>query len=541
MSYHRQAENLLFRNKAGLTQFLNTLKASLRPESSLILHLSGLNLFSAVAPDGSVELETERKLQEEANQFDLIFGDLPLNIKKVNSELFPGSKVNKNWDLLHKALQKLKAGGLALFIMEPAILFSSKGKKVLQTLKEQGYEYCGAFNTPENILQPITSFRPILLAFTTEAGDQLFAGEISDDNHLLIENFLSGTDSSSFETGKLLAKGDFNSFSKHLTEAQIEKLMKQYSNYQLYKIADVSLGINKSKERFQNLPNCLYIARVGASPMVTDPDQIEIPGDYYQVQLDDSLVLADYMILFYRSALGRLILESLNSGSFIPRVTKSDFLNSSVAIPSMEDQNVLVQAGIKLKGLQETISQLQAELGLNPKNVSAILESYDSIQEPLKLLSSEDEVLGLIRKGEGKFIEFKQTFSRNIVTQKKDNGVEKATLKTIVGFLNAQGGTLLVGVSDKGEIIGVEDDVFNSNDSYLLHFRNTINNKIGPEFYPHIDYEIVKVLGKLILRVVCKPSRKPCFFDKKEFFVRTNPATDRLEGQQLLEYIDHHF
>jgi predicted HTH transcriptional regulator len=110
-----------------------------------------------------------------------------------------------------------------------------------------------------------------------------------------------------------------------------------------------------------------------------------------------------------------------------------------------------------------------------------------------------------------------------------------------VGFLNTQGGTLLVGVSDKGEVIGIEADSFNSKDSYLLHFRNTINTRIGAEYYPHIDYEIVDIMGKMVLKVFCRPSSKPCFYEKKEFFVRTNPATDKLEGQQLIEYINQHF
>ena len=80
------------------------------------------------------------------------------------------------------------------------------------------------------------------------------------------------------------------------------------------------------------------------------------------------------------------------------------------------------------------------EIGLNPKNVSAILDKYDTIKEPLKSLSLEDEVLGIIRKGEGKAVEFKQTFSKNIRTEKKDVAIEKASLKTMIGFMNAQGG-----------------------------------------------------------------------------------------------------
>ena len=35
-----------------------------------------------------------------------------------------------------------------------------------------------------------------------------------------------------------------------------------------------------------------------------------------------------------------------------------------------------------------------------------------------------------------------------------------ATLKEIVGFLNAGGGSLLIGVSDDGHVLGIEQDGF---------------------------------------------------------------------------------
>ena len=41
--------------------------------------------------------------------------------------------------------------------------------------------------------------------------------------------------------------------------------------------------------------------------------------------------------------------------------------------------------------------------------------------------------------------------------------------------------------------------------------------------------------------VECKKSTKGCFLDKKDFYVRTNPATDKLEGLKLVEYIKNHF
>ena len=81
----------------------------------------------------------------------------------------------------------------------------------------------------------------------------------------------------------------------------------------------------------------------------------------------------------------------------------------------------------------------------------------------------------------------------------------------------------------------------NKNDKFLLNFKNAIQSKIGEEFYPFINHKIVSIDNLDIVLVECKKSTKGCFLNKKDFYVRTNPATDKLEGPQLVEYINNHF
>ena len=44
-----------------------------------------------------------------------------------------------------------------------------------------------------------------------------------------------------------------------------------------------------------------------------------------------------------------------------------------------------------------------------------------------------------------------------------------------------------------------------------------------------------------MLMVECTQSSKPVYLDGSEFYVRTNPATDRLDGPKLVEYVQNHF
>lgn len=111
--------------------------------------------------------------------------------------------------------------------------------------------------------------------------------------------------------------------------------------------------------------------------------------------------------------------------------------------------------------------------------------------------------------------------------------------------MNSDGGTLLIGVNDEGIIKGINTEVEkfykNNNDRYLLHFKNAIKEKIGEVFYPFISNKIINIDDKLVLMVECEKSNEPCYLEEEEFYVRTNPATDRLTGRKVHEYIRSHF
>ncbi len=95
-----------------------------------------------------------------------------------------------------------------------------------------------------------------------------------------------------------------------------------------------------------------------------------------------------------------------------------------------------------------------------------------------------------------------------------------------------------------GELIGIDKELnkfYKSDDKFLLHFKNMLKERIGEEYYPYIDYKLVKVKGNTVFLVDCNESRSPCYLDRLEFYVRNNPSTDKLEGPKLVEYVKNHF
>ncbi len=64
----------------------------------------------------------------------------------------------------------------------------------------------------------------------------------------------------------------------------------------------------------------------------------------------------------------------------------------------------------------------------------------------------------LMATGENDRIEFKSSLRWDVKEQRVNKQLEKVVVKTLAGFLNAEGGTLLIGVDDAGAVIGLAGD-----------------------------------------------------------------------------------
>lgn len=145
-----------------------------------------------------------------------------------------------------------------------------------------------------------------------------------------------------------------------------------------------------------------------------------------------------------------------------------------------------------------------------------------------------------IESGESKTVEFKSTLSLDLKKNSKEKYIELAALKTICGFLNSDGGLLIIGLDDTGGILGLDQEIekfYQSNDKFLLHFRGLLKTKLGEKFFESIDQHLIRIDNKSILLVDCKPSTVPAYIEGTDYYIRTNPSTEKLDGPQLVDYI----
>lgn len=169
-------------------------------------------------------------------------------------------------------------------------------------------------------------------------------------------------------------------------------------------------------------------------------------------------------------------------------------------------------------------------------------------------IKAEIDIKELIEAGESGIIEFKSTVRWNVREARADKKMEEIILKSISAFNNSEGGKLLIGVADNGEILGLQDD-YNTlkeanKDHFELHLRNLINNAFGKGFATtniNIRFPVVDEIE--ICEIDIKAGNKPLFLEiqnssghkQKRFFVRSGNSSQYLEIDETAAYIAKRF
>jgi hypothetical protein len=479
-----------------------------------------------------------------ASKYNLIYAELPINLKRVNY-------FDEKDNLVAKVLTYLNNEGSAIFLASTSMVREFK-----RELPLIGFHINAIFNTSQSFLNASRlTLELCLVVVSQNKSDNIFFAEVPEstreiDTYACIElanNFFSPKkESNSLSEGMLLPLDyDFLGFRAIHASLEIDKLQSIYKDYKKFSMGQLASAVNLARQdqRFTERRNAIYIPRVGNSPVISSIKEGKLKHHNYIQVLLSSNAINEYVASFFKSNLGKLSLDSIRYG-FISSISKINLLKLEIPLPDIQTQKKIISIDKQIDNVQNNLNLLKDELAVNPLNVST-LNAIDDISSSINELTTGDQLRGFIVSGESKTIEFKETFSLNVFSQQKDTDIEHSSLKTIVGFLNSNGGKLFIGVNDSQEIIGVDKEVdkfYKGNlDKYLLHFKNNIGNHIGLQFSDYIDYGIQKLEGINVLVVDCLESLKPCFLDEKDFYVRTNPSTDKLEGEKQWKYIQSHF
>jgi hypothetical protein len=165
-----------------------------------------------------------------------------------------------------------------------------------------------------------------------------------------------------------------------------------------------------------------------------------------------------------------------------------------------------------------------------------------------KKLSKSASVKDLIKEGENQNLEFKSSLRWDVKNNVENKDLENVIIKTVTGFMNSEGGQLIIGVEDDGNVLGLEYD-YNSlrngdRDKFELHLNQSLMSKIGKEYIQFVRVSFEKINGKDVCLITVRPSSKPAYLkygDKEEFYARTGNATNAFTLSEATEYIKTHW
>jgi hypothetical protein len=193
---------------------------------------------------------------------------------------------------------------------------------------------------------------------------------------------------------------------------------------------------------------------------------------------------------------------------------------------------------------------LEARRELLATQLNAYLEGITGTEEAGEAVSIED----LIKEGESDELEFKSTLRWDLQQGVVNRKLEEVIVKTVAAFGNSQGGTLLIGVDDDGNIIGLEHDYLTlesgNRDKFELHCRNLLSQHFDISMITNrIQITFHEVDNKDVCQIDVEPATKPLILKVKDkngqqfekFYLRSGNASQEVALSEMTDYLRERF
>lgn len=185
---------------------------------------------------------------------------------------------------------------------------------------------------------------------------------------------------------------------------------------------------------------------------------------------------------------------------------------------------------------------------------------------------ADETFQALVRGGENEFVEFKSSalwskaFSKTDIAASESRDVHKygrdtskiVIAKTIAGFLNTDGGNLVIGIHEnksgaQNEITGIEKEYSKLRDPCADGYRRMLIDEIIRKFLPpsifnhlgrHIRIHFMKAGDHTLCWLEIKKADDAVFVkiqDDELFFIRTDAETRQITDKALVDYVRKRF
>lgn len=157
----------------------------------------------------------------------------------------------------------------------------------------------------------------------------------------------------------------------------------------------------------------------------------------------------------------------------------------------------------------------------------------------------------LLHLGETRSVELKSSLRADTLGRGiPPKVIEKNVARTVAGFMNAEGGLLVIGADDEGRPLGLEPDLATLGRKDLDRFQQTLVNVLcsylGSDVAASVRIHLTKVgpSGHDVALVDCPPYHQPVYLadgNAKEFYVRVGNTTRRMDVEEAVSYVGQHW
>jgi hypothetical protein len=160
-------------------------------------------------------------------------------------------------------------------------------------------------------------------------------------------------------------------------------------------------------------------------------------------------------------------------------------------------------------------------------------------------ISNHVGVEELIAQGESSGVEFKSSARWDYRENRSNKALEAVIVKTIAAFLNGEGGHLVIGVSDSGEVLGLDQDhaTFSKRadrDGYQQFLVNLVSSALGKGACASLAISFQPLQGKEVCVVQVEPGLSPVYVQdgqQTRFYLRTGNTTQELGTRESVEFV----
>ncbi len=303
-----------------------------------------------------------------------------------------------------------------------------------------------------------------------------------------------------------------------------------------------------------------YLKSRGAVCLTTGLSLRKNMGKKYQLELDHIFPFS------------RLKKAGYGKGNRVKYALAQEFTNRALLTQVANRSKAAMDAAVYLAGVKKQFPKA-LELQCIPENPELWkIERYEGFLEARReiLASHFNEFLNtltdteetgapatledLISEGESNELEFKATLRWDLEKGEVSHKMEGAIVKAVAAFANSHGGTLLIGVDNDGQAVGLEHDYTSLGDADKDKFERCLYSllyqSVGKSFVTtKVTARFHDVAGAEVCQVDVAKAKEPIVVASKDkngvavekFYVRSGNASQEIPLSQMNAYLKERF